>query len=133
MRPIEPEGWARPVGYANGLARAGEILAVAGQIGWNHATCAFDSDDLVAQTRRALENVVAVVRAAGGAPSDVVRLTWFVLDRDAYNAARREIGEAYREIFGWHYPTMTLVIVAGLLESRALVEIEATAVLPARS
>jgi enamine deaminase RidA (YjgF/YER057c/UK114 family) len=130
MRFVEPGGWARPSGYANGVGARGEVLAIAGQIGWNPATCKFESDDLVTQARTALENVIAVVRAAGGGPEHVTRLTWYIVDRDAYNAALRALGAAYREIFGRHYPAMTLVVVAGLLEPRALVEIEATAVLP---
>ncbi len=133
MRFVEPEGWARPSGYANGVAARGEVLAIAGQIGWNPATCRFESDDLVAQARTALENIVAVVRAAGGRPEHIVRMTWYIVDRDAYNAALRALGAAYREVLGRHYPAMTLVVVAGLLEARALVEIEATAILPERS
>jgi len=133
VRFVEPEGWARPSGYANGVAARGEVLAIAGQIGWNPATCRFESDDLVAQARTALENIVAVVRAAGGGPEHIVRMTWYIVDRDAYNAALRALGAAYREVLGRHYPAMTLVVVAGLLEARALVEIEATAILPERS
>jgi len=129
VRPVEPEGWAPPSGYSNGVAARGEVLAIAGQVGWDPVTCTIDNDDLVAQTRRALHNIAAVVRAAGGEPTDVVRLTWFVVDRAAYIAARRELGAAYREVFGRHFPAMTLVVVAGLLEPRAVVEIEATAVL----
>ena len=132
MRFIDPEGWAKASGYANGVAARGEVLAIAGQIGWNPATCRFESDDLVVQARTALENVAAVVRAAGGAPEDVVRMTWYIVGRDAYNAALRALGAEYRAVFGRHYPAMTLVVVAGLLEPRALVEIEATAVLPER-
>ena len=132
MRFIEPEGWARPSGYANGVGAEGEVLAVAGQIGWNPATCRFESDDLVAQTRTALENILTVVRAAGGSPEHVVRMTWYIVDRDAYNAELRALGAVYRDLFGRHYPAMTLVVVAALLEPRARVEIEATAVLPRR-
>lgn len=131
MRIVDPPGWAPAVGYANGVEATGRMLAVAGQVGWDPATAAFASDDLVEQARRALANVAAVVRAAGGDPADVVRLTWYVVDRDEYVAARRELGRAYREVFGGHYPAMTLVVVAGLLEPRARVEIEATAVLAA--
>lgn len=133
MRFIEPNGWARPSGYANGVAARGEVLAIAGQVGWNPTTCRFESDDLVVQARTALANVASVVRAAGGSPEHVVRMTWYIVDRDAYNAALRALGAAYREVFGRHYPAMTLVVVAGLLEPGALVEIEATAVLPERS
>ncbi len=133
MRLVEPEGWARPSGYANGVAARGEVLAIAGQVGWNPATCRVESADLVVQARTALENVAAVVRAAGGVPENVVRMTWYVVDRDAYSGALRALGAAYREVFGRHYPAMTLIVVAGLLEPGALVEIEATAVLPDRS
>ena len=127
--PIEPEGWARPSGYANGIAARGRTVAIAGQIGWDPATCTFSSDDLVAQVRQALANVVAVLRAAGGEPRHLVRLTWYLADKAAYVRHRREIGVAYRELIGAHYPAMSLVV-AGLLEDRAQVEIEATAVIP---
>lgn len=129
--PIEPAGWARPSGYANGVLASGRVLAIAGQVGWNPTTSAFESDDLVHQVRQALSNIVAVVRAAGGEPGHLVRLTWYVVDKSEYLAARREIGWAYREVIGNHYPAMSLVVVAGLLEDGALVEIEATAILPA--
>lgn len=127
---IEPEGWARPSGYANGMAARGRLVAIAGQIGWDPASCQFHSDDFVEQVRQALANVVAVLRAAGGEPLHLVRLTWFITDKHAYVEARREIGRVYRETVGAHYPPMTLVVVAGLLEDRARVEIEATAVVP---
>lgn len=128
MNFVNPESWPRPRGYSNGVIAEGRVLAVAGQIGWDEQ-CEFQSDDFLAQTVQALRNVVAVVRAAGGTPSDIVRMTWYVTDKHAYNAAARELGKAYREIIGEHYPAMTLVVVAALLEDRAKVEIEATAVL----
>lgn len=131
MTTIEPEGWPRPRGYSNGIVAQGRLLFVAGQIGWNERG-EFESDDFLAQAERALRNVVAVVRAAGGAPEHLVRLTWYVTDKSAYLAAARALGAAYREILGPVYPAMTLVQVAALLEDRALVEIEATAVLPDR-
>lgn len=127
---IEPAGWARPSGYANGFAARGRTVAIAGQIGWDPASCEFQSDDLVDQVRQALANVVAVLRAAGGEPRDLVRLTWYLTDKAEYLTARRAIGVAYRELLGAHYPAMSLVVVAGLLEDRARVEIEATAVVP---
>jgi enamine deaminase RidA (YjgF/YER057c/UK114 family) len=130
---VEPVGWAPAVGYANGVVAEGRVLAIAGQVGWDPATTRFASDDLVEQSRQALRNVESVVRAAGGEPRNVVRLNWYVLDREAYLAARPAIGAAYREVFGRHFPAMTLVVVAGLLEPRALVEIEATAVLEPRA
>lgn len=128
MSTINPENWARPKGYSNGVLREGRILAVAGQIGWDER-CEFVSDRFLEQAVQALRNVVAVVRAAGGAPSDIVRLTWYVVDKHEYLAAARELGAAYKEILESHYPAMSLVQVAALLEDRARVEIEATAVL----
>jgi enamine deaminase RidA (YjgF/YER057c/UK114 family) len=127
---LQPEGWAASVGYTNGVAVQGRQVYVAGQIGWNPATCQFETDDLAAQVRQALENIVAVLKEAGAEPSHLVRLTWYIVDKAAYIAARREIGRAYKEVIGRHYPPMSLVVVAALLEDRALVEIEATAVAP---
>ena len=127
---IEPAGWARPSGYANGIAARGRLVAIAGQIGWDPASGQFHSDDLVAQVRQALANVVSVLRAAGGEPRHLVRLTWYLTDKAAYIAARGAIGAVYRELIGPHYPAMSLVVVAALLEDRARVEIEATAVIP---
>ncbi|HWN43947.1 MAG TPA: RidA family protein [Thermoanaerobaculia bacterium] len=127
---LQPEGWAAPVGYANGVAIQGRQIYVAGQIGWNPATCQFETDDLAKQVRQALENIVAVLKEAGAEPSHLVRLTWYITDKAAYVAARREIGRAYRDVLGRHFPPMSLVVVAALLEDRALVEIEATAVVP---
>ena len=125
-----PEGWAKPVGYANGIAAGGRLVFVAGQIGWNPATSQFETDDFAAQTEQALRNVAAVLRAAGAGPEHVVRMTWYVTDKAAYLAARREIGRAWREVMGRHYPAMAVVVVSALIEDRARVEIEATAVVP---
>ncbi len=127
---IEPEGWARPVGYANGVAATGRIVVTAGQVGWDPTTGTFASDDFAAQAAQALRNVVEVLRAGGARPEHLVRLTWYVISRDEYAAARRAIGVAYREIVGRHYPAMSVVVVAALFEKRARVEIEATAVVP---
>ncbi|HEX5501579.1 MAG TPA: RidA family protein [Thermomicrobiales bacterium] len=129
MRILQPEGWARPRGYANGVAAAGTTIVVAGQIGWN-ARGEFETDDFVAQVRQALQNVVAVLAAAGAGPERLTRLTWYITDKREYLAAAREVGRVYREVIGAHYPAMTLVQVAALLEDRAKVEIEATAVIP---
>jgi enamine deaminase RidA (YjgF/YER057c/UK114 family) len=129
VKIVQPPGWPRPSGYANGVTASGRVVAVSGQIGWNPATETFETDEMAAQARQALDNLVVVLRAAGAAPHDVVRLTWYVTDRADYVASRREIGEAYRALFGDHYPAMSVVIVAGLLNRRAKVEIEATAVL----
>lgn len=126
-RIVQPEGWPRPRGYSNGVAAEGEQLFIAGQIGWNERE-EFVSDDFAEQTAQALRNVVAVLRAAGAGPEHLVRMTWYVTDKREYLAASARIGEAYREIIGKHYPAMTLVQVAALLEDRAKVEIEATAV-----
>jgi enamine deaminase RidA (YjgF/YER057c/UK114 family) len=128
---IEVPGWAPPKGYANGIAAQGEVLFVAGQIGWD-ASGVIPSDDMAIQFAQALDNVIAVVRAAGGAPTDIARMTVYVTDLFAYRASRREIGEAWRARLGKHYPAMALVGVAGLLEPRAKVEIEATAMLEAK-
>ncbi len=130
MKLVQPEGWPRPRGYANGAVASGRFAVFAGQIGWNPATCAFDTDDFAGQTRQALHNIVDLLLAAGARPQDLVRLTWYILDRDEYLAATKQIGAAYREIIGNHYPTMSVIIVSGLLEQRARVEIEATAVIP---
>jgi enamine deaminase RidA (YjgF/YER057c/UK114 family) len=129
MQILQPDGWAKPRGYANGVTAQGRIVCVAGQIGWNAAQ-QFETDDLVGQIEQALGNVVAVLRTGGAGPEHLVRLTWYVTDKAAYVARQAEIGEVYRRIIGRHYPAMTLVVVAGLLEPRALVEIEATAVVP---
>jgi enamine deaminase RidA (YjgF/YER057c/UK114 family) len=129
MTRLQPEGWVPPRGYANGVAAEGRMVFVAGQVGWN-AQQRFESDDFVAQTEQALVNIVAVLRAGGAAPEHLVRMTWYVTDKAAYVARQREVGEAYRRVIGRHFPAMTLLVVAGLLEDGALVEIEATAVLP---
>ena len=127
---VQPEGWAKPQGYTNGAVATGKIVTVAGQVGWNPETRVFEADDFAAQTRQALHNLVAVLLAAGARPHDLVRLTWYVVGRDEYVAARKEIGAAYREIIGAHYPPMSLVFVSGLLEQGARLEIEGTAVIP---
>ena len=127
---IVPEGWTKPVGYAHGMIGNGRVITTAGQVGWNPRTSEFESDDFVAQTAQALRNIVDVLRAAGGAPEHLVRLTWYILDTDEYMRSRKALGARYREILGAHFPAMTVVVVSGLLEPRARLEIEATAVLP---
>jgi enamine deaminase RidA (YjgF/YER057c/UK114 family) len=127
---VQPEGWAQPQGYSNGMAGRGRLVFVAGQVGWDPRTGSFAGDDLAAQAAQALANVAAVLRAAGAEPRHVARLTWYVTDRTEYLAARPAIGAAYREVIGRHYPAMSLVVVHSLLEDRAKVEIEATAVVP---
>jgi len=130
LRFLQPDGWAAPRGYANGVAAAGSMVFVAGQIGWN-ALAQFETDDLVAQIEQALANVVAVLRIGGAAPEHIVRMTWYITDKSSYVARQKEIGQVYRRVMGRHFPAMTLVVVAALIEDRALVEIDATAVLPA--
>ena len=129
MRKLEPPGWAAPKGYANGVAARGTTIFVGGQIGWN-AQQQFESDDFVAQARQALANVVAVLREAGAGPEHITRMTWYVVDKREYVASLPALGAAYRAVIGRHYPAMTAVAVAGLIEDRARVEIEVTAVLP---
>lgn len=128
MDVLQPEGWPRPRGYANGVVATGRIVAVAGQVGWDPRTERMVSDDFAAQAGQALRNVAAVLAAGGARPSHVVRLTWYVTDREAYRRAQEAVGREYRTVFGAHYPAMTLVVVAALLEPGAKVEIEATAV-----
>jgi enamine deaminase RidA (YjgF/YER057c/UK114 family) len=130
MKIVQPAGWPRPSGYANGVVASGRVVSVSGQIGWNPKTETFETDEMAAQVRQALDNIVVVLHAAGAEPRHVVRLTWYVTDRAAYLAARREIGEAYRTLFGDHYPAMSVVVVAGLLDPHARVEIEGTALVP---
>jgi enamine deaminase RidA (YjgF/YER057c/UK114 family) len=130
VKIVQPPGWPRPTGYANAVLASGRVLAVSGQIGWNPATETFETDEMAAQVRQALDNLVVVLHAAGAEPRHVARLTWYVTDRSDYLASRREIGEAYRALFGDHYPAMSVVVVAALLHRRAKVEIEATAILP---
>ena len=129
MRTLQPPGWKTPKGYANGIAARGTLVFVGGQVGWNAAQ-QFDSDDFVAQAKGALENVVAVLAEAGARPEHVVRMTWYVVDKRAYLASLRALGAAYRGVMGRHYPVMTAVEVVALIEDRARVEIEATAVIP---
>lgn len=129
MQILNPAEWAKPKGYANGIAAEGRQVFVAGQIGWN-ADGKFESDDLVDQTRQALRNIVRVLAEAGARPEHIVRLTWYVVDKHDYMARNADLGKAYRDILGKHFPAMTLVQVAALLEDRAKVEIEATAVIP---
>lgn len=129
IKVLQPEGWARPRGYSNGIVARGRQVYVSGMIGWD-AQCRFQTDDFVGQARQALENVVAVLREAGAGPEHIVRMTWYVLDRQEYLGAGAALGAAYRDVIGRHYPAMSAVQVAALMEERARVEIEATAVVP---
>jgi enamine deaminase RidA (YjgF/YER057c/UK114 family) len=126
---LQPTGWAAPKGYANGVCASGRQIYLAGQIGWNESQQLVSSRFAV-QVRQALQNIVVLLAQAGGRPEHLVRLTWFVTDLDEYRAELKEIGAAYRDVIGRHYPSMSVVGVAGLLEQGAKVEIEATAVMP---
>jgi enamine deaminase RidA (YjgF/YER057c/UK114 family) len=130
MRILQPPGWARPSGYSNGVATGGVIVFVAGQIGWN-AQGEFDTDDLVGQIRQTLANVNAVLAEAGAKPEHIARMTWYLTDKREYLARRKEIGAAFRELVGTYQSAMTVVQVSALMEERAKVEIEVTAVVPA--
>lgn len=131
-RLLQPADWAAPRGYANGVAVSGTQVFVAGQIGWN-GQCQFESDDFVDQVRQALINIKAVLAEAGAEPRHIARMTWYLVDKREYLARGREVGQAYREVLGSEYGiAMTAVQVAGLIEDRAKVEIEVTAVVPPR-
>ncbi|TFW16270.1 RidA family protein [Massilia arenosa] len=129
MEILQPPGWPRPRGYSNGVAASGRMVCVSGMVGWN-AQCEFETDDFAAQARQALEHVVAVLAEADAKPEHIVRMTWYVVDKREYLAAAKDIGQAYRDIIGRHYPAMTAVQVTALIEDRARVEIEVTAVVP---
>jgi enamine deaminase RidA (YjgF/YER057c/UK114 family) len=129
-RILQPEGWAKPLGYANGVSATGRTIFVGGQIGWNRESV-FETDDLVAQTRQTLINIVEVLACDGGRPEHVTSMTWYLLDRREYLARASEIGKVYREIMGRHFPAIAAVQVSGLIEERAKIEIQATAVVAA--
>ena len=129
MQILQPPGWTAPRGYANGIAASGRIVFVSGQVGWN-AQGRFEATDFVDQARQALANVVAVLREAGARPEHIARMTWYVVDKREYLASSKALGAAYREVIGNHYPAMSAVEVAALVEDGARVEIEATAVVP---
>ena len=129
MKVILPPGWPRPKGYANGVTVTGRQVYIAGMIGWD-AQGVFHTDDFAGQVQQALQNIVDVLRAAGGKPEHIVRMTWYVTDKREYLAAGREVGKAFREIIGSYNAAMTAVEVSALIEDRAKVEIEATAVIP---
>jgi enamine deaminase RidA (YjgF/YER057c/UK114 family) len=130
LQAILPPGWDKPKGYANAVVASGRQIFVAGQIGWNPANSTFESDGFVDQARQALANIAALLAAAGATPAHLVRLTWYVVDKHEYLANLAAVGSAYRDVLGRNFPAMTLVEVKSLLETRARVEIEATAVLP---
>ena len=126
---LQPPGWAKPRGYSNGIAATGRQIFVAGQVGWD-ADCKFHSSDFAAQTRQALANIIAVLAEAGARPEHITRMTWYVTSKREYLAAAKEVGAAYRDIIGRHFPAMTAVEVTALMEDAAKVEIEVTAVVP---
>ncbi|MCO5071518.1 MAG: RidA family protein [Rhizobiaceae bacterium] len=128
-RVLQPEGWARPVGYSNGIEARGRSVFTGGQIGWN-SQCKFEVHDLPGQVRQTLENIVAILAEANAGPEHVTTMTWYVLDRKAYAASLKEIGAAYKATMGRNFPAMAVVEVSGLVEDEALVEIQAVAVVP---
>jgi enamine deaminase RidA (YjgF/YER057c/UK114 family) len=130
MEVLQPPDWARPKGYANGIAASGTMVFVSGMVGWDEQG-QFRTDDFAGQVRQALINVLAVLNEAGAKPEHIVRMTWYVIDKKEYVAAYKQIGEIYRELIGRHFPAMTALQVAALVEDRARVEIEVTAVIPA--
>ncbi|TAK49772.1 MAG: RidA family protein [Xanthobacteraceae bacterium] len=127
---LQPDGWARPLGYANGMEAAkGRVIYVAGQVGWTPDS-KIVSDDLALQVRQALQNIVDIVAVAGGKPEHLTALTWFITDTEEYNSKLKPIGAAYREVIGRHFPTMSVIGISKLIEEGAKVEIVATAVIP---
>jgi enamine deaminase RidA (YjgF/YER057c/UK114 family) len=129
MKFLQPEGWLAPKGYANGIAARGTLVFVGGQIGWT-ADQQFATDDFIGQVEQALRNVLAVLCEAGGGPEHMVRMTWYIVDRDEYVARLKELGSVYRDVMGRNFPAMSCVEVSRLVEPRARVEIEVTAVIP---
>lgn len=128
FKQLQPEGWLPAKGYANGIEAQGRLVFVAGMIGWN-SQCQFETDDFVGQCQQSLQNILETLACAGAGPQHIVRMTWYVKDKKEYLARSKELGKVYLASMGRHYPVMTLVQVADLLEDRAQVEIEATAVI----
>ncbi len=128
-RTLQPPGWPRPKGYANGISATGRMVFVAGVIGWNSAEV-FEHDDFAGQTRQALENIVAILKEGDAGPEHIARMTWYVGDRQEYLNSLKEIGEVYKDVIGKHYPVMTAIEVSGFVEDGAKLEIEVTAVVP---
>ena len=126
---LQPEGWAKPVGYANGVAARGRMVFVGGQVGWTGEQ-RFETDDFAGQVRQTLENIVAILAEAGAKPEHITTMTWYFTDKKEYLANLKCIGQAYREVIGRHFPAMAAVQVTALIEDRAKVEIQATAVVP---
>ena len=126
---LQPDGWRRPRGYANGIVASGRLVFISGQIGWD-GQCRFHTSDFMAQVRQALQNILTILAEVDGRPEHITRLTWYIVDKQEYLACSKDLGPVYQELMGNHYPVMTVVEVAGLLEEQARVEIEATAVVP---
>jgi enamine deaminase RidA (YjgF/YER057c/UK114 family) len=126
---LQPDGWSKPIGYANGIAAEGRLVFIGGQVGWN-AAGVFEAEDLVGQVRQTLLNIVSVLAEAGGEPPHITSMTWYLIDKADYLANLKGIGAAYRAVIGRHYPAMAAVQVMALMEDRARVEIQATAVIP---
>jgi enamine deaminase RidA (YjgF/YER057c/UK114 family) len=129
MQILQPPGWSRPKGFSNGIAAKGRLVFIAGQVGWT-GQGQWNESSFAGQFRQALQNILQVLGLAGGRPQHIVRLTWYVLDKKEYLASLTDVGLAYRELMGRHYPTMAVVQVSGLMEDQARLEIEATAVIP---
>ena len=129
MQILQPPGWARAKGFSNGIACSGKLVFIAGQIGWT-GQAKWEARDFAGQFRQALKNILEVLKEAKGRPEHIVRLTWYVIDKKEYLGSLKEVGAAYRELMGQHYPTMAVVQVSGLVEDEARLEIEATAVIP---
>lgn len=129
FKTLQPEGWKKPIGYANGVEATGRQVFVGGQIGWN-SDCEFESDSFVDQVRQTLQNVVDIVAVAGGEPSHITTMTWYFTDKQEYLSSLKDLGPVYREIMGRHFPAIAAVQVVALVEDRAKIEIQATAVIP---
>jgi len=129
MKILQPPGWARAKGFSNGISCSGKLVFIAGQVGWS-GQGVWEARDFAGQFRQAIKNIISVLHEAGGKPEHIVRLTWYVLDKKEYLGALKDVGAAYRELMGKHYPTMAVVQVGGLVEDQARLEIEATAVIP---
>ncbi len=126
---LQPEGWAKPIGYANGMAASGRLVFIGGQVGWT-GECKFETDDFVGQVRQTLQNIVAILAEAGGKPEHITSMTWYFTDKAEYLANLKGLGQAYREVIGRHFPAMAAVQVVALVEDRAKIEIQAMAVVP---
>jgi enamine deaminase RidA (YjgF/YER057c/UK114 family) len=129
MQILQPPGWAKAKGFSNGIAASGKLVFIAGQVGWT-GEGKWQARDFAGQFRQALQNIISVLKEANGEPQHIVRLTWYVLDKKEYLGALKEVGAAYRQLMGRHYPAMSVVQVGGLVEDEARLEIEATAVIP---